>query len=430
MYNNWTMISRKIFNYPSKILIQETIDEFGYHPDDFGPFSAKLIICQCRFCGKAMKIRKGFFNKAGSACHKECKNKELKQQKSPFCDKKVREKAYKKRHLDKSDQEKEIIHQAISSSKKIKKNDVNKSEFSQVFRLKKSIDLPKKPIIIRKDCGEKEINEIKSHLGSLVVDSHSSLYDVFVPSKNFAIKFNLNHLVSEYQLSPLEARKKQYNSTIACRKLGIRLFHIFENNWELRSIQIMNFIKSIVGKSAERIMARKCSLDCSNATQFVEKNHIQGSLSYVKCFFNLNFRGHLVASMTASNHHRQNIEGNPVVLSRLCFLDGVTVQGGATRLFKQFKEWAKKQKYTHIVSWSDNSWTEGRIYDILGFELIRDYGPDYFYWDMANNCYVSKQSQRKSATGCPKEITERDWCYERGLRRIFDCGKKLWEVKL
>lgn len=70
------------------------------------------------------------------------------------------------------------------------------------------------------------------------------------------------------------------------------------------------------------------------------------------------------------------------------------------------------------------------IYPILGFSMSREYGSDYFYWDARNNRYLSKQSQRKKKVGCPTEITEREWCRERGLYRIWDCGKKLWVLKL
>ena len=99
-------------------------------------------------------------------------------------------------------------------------------------------------------------------------------------------------------------------------------------------------------------------------------------------------------------------------------------------MFKYFKKWAKEQCFDRIVSWSDSAWTQGEIYRILGFDLVREYGPDYFYWDMKNNKYVSKQSQRKAATGCPKEITERDWCYEQDLFRIYDSGKKMWQFPM
>jgi hypothetical protein len=99
-------------------------------------------------------------------------------------------------------------------------------------------------------------------------------------------------------------------------------------------------------------------------------------------------------------------------------------------LFSAFIDWAKKENYDSVVSWSDNSYSNGNIYEILGFKMQKEYGPDYFYFDLKNNCYKSKQSQKKSSTGCTEEQTERDWCYEHGLYRIWDVGKKKWTFKL
>lgn len=254
--------------------------------------------------------------------------------------------------------------------------------------------------------------------------------DIFIPLHNFAIEFNGSYWHSEAILPSQISRNKHYNKTKLCREKGIRLFHIFENNWNLRKNQIMNFIKSILGKNSDRIMARKCELDYSRCPDFIENNHIQGPPNHALKYFNLIYKNEIIASITASRHHRQNAQGNPVVLSRLCFKDGTTVQGGSSKLFKQMIIWVKNQGYDRIISWSDNSWTEGGIYRTLGFELKKEYGPDYFYWDMKNNRYLSKQSQRKDLTGCPKEITERDWCYQKGLYRIWDCGKKMWEYKI
>ena len=86
------MAKRKIFNFESKICNESTFKEFGYYPNKYGRTSSKFIISICRYCGKEMPIRKGFFNKAGSACHKACRIEEQKRL-SPFADPKVREKA-------------------------------------------------------------------------------------------------------------------------------------------------------------------------------------------------------------------------------------------------------------------------------------------------------------------------------------------------
>jgi hypothetical protein len=548
------MSQRKIFNYSSKIIVQSTIDKFGYSPDSFGISSAKFVVATCRYCGQEMDIRKGFFNKSGSACHKKCKIEEMKQQKSPFSDPEIRDKSkkvIKERYgVEYASQNKDIakkisiVRSSQENQEKIKKTNMEKYGVENVFQseeIKEKIKTTnlekyghihhmtnkdiqnkvcdtllkkygvdnlsknnefkktakdtfkqnviednsnkytlintlrseefwnevKKNISLKEICNKFNLNylsvaptlnreefkerfkqiysypktqtqkEIKDLLEGLGISCEFNTrqvispfeLDVFVPSKNFAIEFNGSYWHSEAVLSSSEARNKHWNKTKLCREKGIRLFHIFEHSWRDRKVQIMNFIKSILGLSAIKIAARKCEMNDFPCDWFLNENHIQKPPVCLK-YFNLIYNNQTIACMTASRHHRQNIEGNPVVLSRLCFKDGVTVQGGATKLFKYFVEWSKSKGYDRILSWSDNTFTEGGIYRILGFELINEYGPDYFYWDMKNDCYLSKQSQKKGHTGCPKEITERNWCYERGLYRIYDCGKKLWEFIL
>ena len=86
-------MERKIFNFKTEILKQDTIEMFGYDPDLISEKSTKYIIFSCRYCGKAVKSTKRRINKVGSACHNECRIEEMKKQVSPFSDPLVREKA-------------------------------------------------------------------------------------------------------------------------------------------------------------------------------------------------------------------------------------------------------------------------------------------------------------------------------------------------
>lgn len=259
--------------------------------------------------------------------------------------------------------------------------------------------------------------------------------DVYINSQKVGIEYNGSFWHSEAFLSSQEARQKHWQKTNICRKSGIRLFHVFEHEWLSREKQILNLIKSKLGCNDIHVGARKCDVietDGYNkeSRKFMDENHIQGfGDNTLKCF-NLVYNESIVASITASFHHRQNINGNPIVLNRLCFKDSYNISGGSSKLFSHLVKWAKSMGYDRIISWSDNRWTEGDIYGTLGFSFAKEYGPDYFYWDHKNAKYVSKQSQRKKKTGCPANVTEREWCFERGLYRIWDCGKKLWEYRL
>jgi hypothetical protein len=255
--------------------------------------------------------------------------------------------------------------------------------------------------------------------------------DIYIPEKNFAIEFNGSYWHSEARLSHKKAKYIHLNKTKLCKEKGIRLFHLFEHDWMNKKEQTLNFLKSCLGISSIKIHARKCKINNDEIKSFIDSNHMQGGLrANVIKYFNLIHEGEIVGCTTASRHHRQNITGKPIVLSRMCFKDGILVNGGANKMFSQFKEWAKSEGYDRIISWSDNKWTEGNVYSKMGFTLEKESRPDYFYYDHGNEKYVSKQSQQKKLVNCPEGMTESEWAKERGLYKIWDVGKKLWVYKL
>lgn len=120
-----------------------------------------------------------------------------------------------------------------------------------------------------------------------------------------------------------------------------------------------------------------------------------------------------------------------IVLDRLCFKDGIQIVGGASKLFSRCIKWAKEKNHKEILSFSDNRWSLGNVYVALNFEKGKEYSPDYSYVNMKSPTErLSKQSQKKSVVKCPENMTEYQWALERGLSRIWDCGKKRWIYKI
>lgn len=549
------MSERKIFNFESKILDNETLSKFGYYPESIGRSSAKFVVAICRFCGYQMDIRKGFYNKSGSACHKDCKLKEMSLSGSPFCLDKTREKAKVtnlKKWGNECPQKTEVIRNKISVSKKDADYQAN---FKETMRSRHGVDNPAKmsdhaekvkntslikyqkehfnlnesvqakrqntniekygcafptqndsvkqkikdswkQVVSQDDekyfmfnfvSNSKELwndieagmslSDISQHyqidrialnkvllsqqfknkyqkiysypkhqkqkeiydylksigLSDIVMDDKGVIgleLDIYSPSKKMAIEFNGSYWHSEAILDPDIARKKHINKTKMCGKIGVRLIHIFEKQWEERKAQYESFLTSAFGLNLVNLHGRSCSIDFSPEYLFMENYHIQGKPRGVEFWVNLKYDGETVGSMSLSSHHRQNGSVNEAVLSRMAFKAGVTIRGGASRMLSYAIKLAKANGFDSIITWSDEMITSGNVYQKMGFISDKTYGPDYFYWDLNNNQYRSKQSQKKSATGCPKDKTERDWCYENNLYRMWDCGKRRWRIKV
>jgi GNAT superfamily N-acetyltransferase len=221
-----------------------------------------------------------------------------------------------------------------------------------------------------------------------------------------------------------KTRKYHWGKYKICDSKGVRLITIFEDEWVKRNTQCRNFIKSILNKNAIKIFGRKCEIrqiEKLEFQQFCDLYHIQGANKLAIICFGLFYNGEMIGGISLGKHHRGVQE---LILDRLCFKDDISVMGGSSKLFSACVKWAKENGYKSIGSWSDNRWSAGGVYKKLGFELIDDGKPDYSYVDITKKCRRrSKQSQRK-----PKgeTRTEREICLEKGLVRIWDCGKKKW----
>lgn len=232
-----------------------------------------------------------------------------------------------------------------------------------------------------------------------------------------------------------QPRNKEYHykKYLRCREKGVTLITLFEDEWHHHREKCQNVMRSLLGRFDARIYARCCKLepvDKKTFLNFCNKFHLQGASRGSQSRFGLYSNDELVGVLSLGRHHRQTSEPDSIILDRLCFKPGLQVVGGASRLFKHARDWAKESGYSKIITWSDNRWSPGQVYERLGFSLETELSPDYGYVFLPKKQRLSKQSQKKSAVDCPPDKTELEWATERGLYRIWDCGKKRWRFDL
>lgn len=198
---------------------------------------------------------------------------------------------------------------------------------------------------------------------------------------------------------------------------------------------IVSHCQSYCNKEAVVIHARNCEvrqIDKNLMMDFCDLYHIQGSnrLSVYQC--GLFYKNELVGVMSLGKHHRINEDKANIVLDRFCFKNNIRVNGGASRLFCKCKHWALENEYANIWTYSDNRYTNGKVYEVLGFTKSEILPQDYFYVCKTNyHEYHSKQSQKKDLVGCPEHITEKIWAEEKNnLMQVYDCGKVKWNYIL
>ena len=213
---------------------------------------------------------------------------------------------------------------------------------------------------------------------------------------------------------------------------GIKLIHIWEDDWEFKKDIILSIINNKLNKS-KKIFARKCEVkeikDNKLVRDFLEKNHIQGFVgSSIK--LGLFYNNELVSLMTFGNLRKclgQISKNGSYELLRFCNKLNHIVIGGASRLFKRF---ITENEVDEVISYSDNSRSIGNIYNKIGFYLLSESIPNY-YW-IVDNERKNRFNFRKDKlikAGYDPNKTEIQIMNERGYIRIFDCGTKKWKFE-
>ena len=276
-----------------------------------------------------------------------------------------------------------------------------------------------------KDKNSKAENEVREYLNQIgfnfkqnrTILNNAKELDGYCELNNFAFEYCGLYWHSEQY----KDNNYHYNKFLESKLNGVHLLTIFEDEWLYKNEQIKSFISARMGKFDHTVYARKTEfheINKKESSDFFENYHIQGSPNSTLKAYGLYDNDNLISCVSFSKHHRNN---NEIVLNRLAFKSGIQIVGGASKIISNA---IKKIDCDQIITWSDNRWSTGEIYLKCGFEFSGDIRPDYSY--VYKQKRLSKQSQKKSNTGCPKNITEHEWAKQNNLYRIYDCGKKRW----
>ena len=253
--------------------------------------------------------------------------------------------------------------------------------------------------------------------------------DIYLPSKKIGFEFNGLYWHNELY------KDKNYHldKTVLAEEKGIKLIHIFEDEWMYKQDIVKSRIKNLLGLSEYKIFARKCvikEVDNAIVKEFLNINHIQGDCKS-KIKLGLYYDNELV-SLMAFGFLRKNLhqkkEDNVYELIRFCNKLNTNVVGGADKLLKYF---IKNYGPDEIISYADRRWSQGGLYEKLGFEFIHDSVPNYWY--VNGNLREYRFKYRKDVLvreGYDNKLTEHEIMLSRGLYRIYDCGSKKYNLKL
>lgn len=278
----------------------------------------------------------------------------------------------------------------------------------------------------KSSSSEKDILQyIKTLTNATIIENERSIcapkeLDIYIPELKLAFEYNGVYWHSHR--NSLMTKKYHQEKVLKCKEQGINLIHIFEDEWndDIKREIIKSRIRSKI-HSTERIFARKCqlrSVDKSKADSFCDEYHIQGSTN-ASIHLGLYYNDELVALMTfGKSRFDKSIDYE---LIRYC--SSGTVVGGASKLLKEFE---KQYKPKSLLSYADMNWSNGNLYEKLGFDNLGYTEPGYFYYDPKNKTRISRQKCQKHKlvkAGFDSQMTETEICCGvLGYYKIYDSG--------
>jgi hypothetical protein len=210
---------------------------------------------------------------------------------------------------------------------------------------------------------------------------------------------------------------------------GYRLIHIFEDEWINKEDIVKSIINNKLNIIDKKIYARNCEIrevKPKESSIFLEKNHIQGKInSFIK--LGLYYNNELVSLMTFGKLRKSlgsNSKDGDFEMYRFCNKLNYSIVGGASKLFKYF---INNFGVNKIVSYSDNRYFDGSLYEKLGFIYNGETKPSYWYAKNINRYHRFKfRKDVLVKDGYDPNKTEKEIMKERGYNRIYDCGNKKW----
>ena len=246
--------------------------------------------------------------------------------------------------------------------------------------------------------------------------------DIYIPSLKLGIEYNGLRWHSEEFGKDHRYHLDKLNK---CNDQGIKLIHIFEDEWINHRKICESKLKQICGLNTNpKIYARKCEIreipKKTEVYEFLDKNHIQERTGFTIALGTY-YNNELVGVMTFKKEKEGYWDLNRFAtdINHQCI-------GIGGKLFKYF---TRNYPFIEIKSFADRRWTTdpvNNLYTKLGFEFDSYVPPSYWYYKDGEIARHHKFGFRKQILhkryGLPLDLKESEMAERLGYVRIWDCG--------
>lgn len=240
--------------------------------------------------------------------------------------------------------------------------------------------------------------------------------DIFIPDKNIAIEFNGLYFHSS------KPSRYHLEKTLKCEEKGIKLIHIFEDEWYFKKHQIKSLLKDIVGFGKTHLDDKKYiikSIDRKAAENFLNKYSLSG-VKPAKHFLGIFYRGRLI--FVSSFAAPKAIKDYTWEVNNFASMFNFTISNALEKCITFFK----KNYSNSIIYYNDR-----RFPLFINGNMIKETKPSFYYVKgryRFNRLDFTKAKQERIFENFDNNLSEQQNMLNNGYNLIYDCGKLIYEL--
>ena len=251
-------------------------------------------------------------------------------------------------------------------------------------------------------------------------------YDISIPNKKILIEIDptyTHNVIGNHWTDKGLSYDYHASKSKAAHDAGYQCIHVFDwDDWN-----------KIIDMIADRktIGARKCTiykLQPKVADEFLTKYHIQGTVKGQVLCLGLVHEGDLLQVMTfgkprySKKHYSE--------LLRLCTKPGISVAGGASKLFKFA---TNTMNLDEIVSYCDLAKFSGDVYTNIGMQYKNTTDPQEV-WSKGDSRITANLLRQRGfdqifGTNFGKGTSNEELMIDSGWLPVYDCGQAVYEYR-
>lgn len=243
-------------------------------------------------------------------------------------------------------------------------------------------------------------------------DHRGAELDIFVPSKNVAIEYNGLY----WHCSLHKSDVYHQNKTMLCNERGIKLFHIFQDEWSDNVDVVKAMIRHSLGMST-KLGARECKIVTVHGDvrrKFFEENHLDGDVpaSYA---IGLEHDGDVVMMISLRRPFHKKYKSF-LEVARLATKRDLIVMGGLSRLTKHALKLAKMHGINSLLTYVDNRLGSSTSWERSGWKIEGQTAPRFWWTDFKERFDRFKYRADRS-----RNMSELDVAIEANVVKIYGC---------